>query len=259
MTTGQQTAPDAFRASAVPVERRSPMPAWAQVQRDIRRLIDQELPAGHQLPTERDLAEIYGVSRITIRQALTELANDGYVERRQGTGTFVADRPEVVQHDFGLTTPWRDRFTAAGLSASSLHLRDEPEEPEPYELRKLLGEEEAEARRVHLKRLHVVDDRAIGLTDSWVVRSVAPRLARRSLVDGSLSRTLQDVFGLRAEDTNHFLEVGAANAHEARLLNTTLDAPLFVILSVARLADGRLLETTRTVWLGSRVRFHYTS
>ncbi|MFF1306193.1 hypothetical protein [Streptomyces sp. NPDC058307] len=37
-----------------------------------------------------------------------------------------------------------------------------------------------------------------------------------------------------------------------------VDAPLFVVWSVSRLADGRLLETTRTVWLGSRVRFHYT-
>jgi GntR family transcriptional regulator len=234
------------------------MPAWAQVQRDLRRQIDQELPTGYQLPTERELSELYGVSRITIRQALGALSADGYIERRQGAGTFVADIPEPVQHDFALTTPWRDRFHAAGQGAQSIHLTDEPLAPEPHELTKLVTSEEASAKRLHLKRLHVVNDRAIGLTDSWVPESVAPGLADQVLIDGSLSRTLREAFDLVPSDTNHYLEVGAANSHEARLLNTTLDAPLFVVWSVARLDDGRLLDTTRTVWLGSRVRFHYT-
>ncbi len=234
------------------------MPAWAQVQRDLRQRIGQELPTGYQLPTERELSELYGVSRITIRQALGALAADGYVERRQGAGTFVADIPEPVQHDFALTTPWRDRFHAAGQTAQSLHLTDEPAEPAPRELVKLITPEEASAERLHLKRLHVVNDRAIGLTDSWVPEAVAPGLSDQPLIDGSLSRTLRDNFGLVPADTNHYLEVGAANSHEARLLNTTLDAPLFVVWSVARLDDGRLLDTTRTVWIGSRVRFHYT-
>ncbi|MFD4529724.1 GntR family transcriptional regulator [Streptomyces sp. NPDC058470] len=259
MSVVEGATTDRGRMSVHPVDRRSPMPAWAQVQRDLRRQIDQELQTGYRLPTERELSELYGVSRITIRQALGALAADGYVERRQGAGTFVADIPEPVQHDFALTTPWRDRFHAAGQTAKSVQLRDEPAEPEPHELIKLITPEEASVKRLHLKRLHVVNDRAIGLTDSWVPEPVAPGLSDRLLVDGSLSRTLREVFELVPADANHYLEVGAANSHEARLLNTTLDAPLFVVWSVARLEDGRLLETTRTAWLGSRVRFHYTS
>ncbi|MFB7493176.1 GntR family transcriptional regulator [Streptomyces sp. NPDC056161] len=258
MSTPHTPTTHPVRTFARPVDRRSPMPAWAQVHRDLRRQIDQELPAGCQLPTERDLSEIYGVSRITIRQALGGLAADGYVERRQGSGTFVADRPGPVQHDFGLSTPWRDRFTAAGQDARSIHLRDEPAVPEPYELSRLLTPEETAAKRVHLKRLHVVDQRAIGITDSWVVRALVPRLSRRTLIDGSVSRTLQEVYDLTPTTSNNYLEVGAATSHEAELLHATLDAPLFVVWTVSHLSDGRLLETTRTVWLGSRVRFHYT-
>ena len=80
-------------------------------------VMDQGVEAGLQLPTEKDLAAMYGVSRITVRQALAALADHGYVERRQGMGTFVADRPRLVQHDVGLMTPWRDRFRAAGEKA----------------------------------------------------------------------------------------------------------------------------------------------
>src|SRR3990170_8084009 len=119
---------------ATVVDRRSPLPAWAQVERNLRYVIDQGLEVGSQLPTENEMAAIYGVSRITIRQALSALADSDYVERRQGTGTFVVDRPRLVQHDFGLMTPWRDRFRAAGEEAESVHLADSPVGEEPYEL-----------------------------------------------------------------------------------------------------------------------------
>jgi GntR family transcriptional regulator len=61
----------------------------------------------------------------------------------------------------------------------------------------------------------VVNDRAIGLTDSWVSESTAPGLSDQVLIDGSLSRTLREALDLVPSDTNHYLEVGAANPHEA--------------------------------------------
>ncbi|MGO4689190.1 GntR family transcriptional regulator [Glaciibacter sp. 2TAF33] len=245
-------------SAAKPVDRKLPLPAWAQVERDMRSLIDQGLEIGSQLPPENELAAIYGVSRITVRQALSSLSDHGYVERRQGTGTFVADRPQLIQHDFGLTEPWRDRFQAAGHRAESRQLSEEPIEAEPYELARYLPESERDLNRVHFKRLHLVNDRPIGLTDSWVVSGVAPLKVKSKLIDGSLSKTLTH-HGVTAARIDHFLEVRIINSQEAELLQTNLDAPLFVDWSASRLPDGSLIETSRTVWLATRVRFHYVS
>ncbi|TAM67565.1 MAG: GntR family transcriptional regulator [Microbacteriaceae bacterium] len=244
-------------SAAKPVDRKSPLPAWAQIERDMRSLIDQGLEIGSQLPPENELASIYGVSRITVRQALSNLSDQGYVERRQGTGTFVADRPQLIQHDFGLTEPWRDRFQAAGQRAESVQLRDSGEDAEPYELAHNLPDGERDVPRIHFKRLHLVNDRPIGLTDSWVT-TAAPLDAKTELIDGSLSKTLA-LHNLSASRIDHHLEVGAVDSLEAELLQTSLDAPLFVDWSISRLADDTLLETSRTVWLGTRVRFHYVS
>lgn len=245
-------------AGAKPVDRRSPLPAWAQIERDMRSLIDLGVEIGSQLPTEKELASIYGVSRITVRQALSSLAEHGYVERRQGTGTFVADRPQLIQHDFGLTEPWRDRFKAAGQRAESVQLQDRQSEPEPYDLARSLTDTERELPRVHFKRLHLVNERPIGLTDSWLVANKAPLSATARLIDGSLSKTLA-VHDVSASRIDHYLEVGTVNSLEADLLQTSLDAPLFVDWSISRLPDASLLETSRTVWLATRVRFHYVS
>jgi len=244
-------------AKVTPVDRRSPMPAWAQVERDLRSVIDQGLEEGLQLPTENDLATMYGVSRITVRQALAALADLGYVERRQGMGTFVADRPRLVQHDFGLMTPWRDRFRAAGEEAVSVHLSDAAEEEEPYELSRELSPEERVGDRLHLKRLHLVNGKAIGLTDSWIAGAAASQLRGVPLQEGSVSKTL-DSIGLSSDHVEHFLEVRAVNASETVLLDAGVDAQVFVDWSIGR-SRGTLLETSRTVWLGTRVRFHYST
>ncbi len=253
MTIAASTHP--LAALATPVNRKSPMPAWAQVHRDLKGLIDQAADIGEQLPTELDLAAIYGISRITIRQALATLAQDGYVERRHGTGTFVADRPPLIQHDFGLMTPWRDRFRAAGEDAQSIHLTEGPPENEPYELANELEPAERDQPRLHLKRLHKVNGRPIGITDSWVAGPAVELLRDVELVEGSLSKTLEPL-GVSSTETHHFLEVRTVTRAEAALLQTSEDGTLFVDWSIGR-ADGELVETSRTVWLGSRVRFHY--
>src|SRR6476660_3993375 len=67
-----------------------PIPFYHQVYLDLRATIDDgRWPAGHQVPPERELAKSYGVSLITIRRALDELAREQRVERTRGRGTFV--------------------------------------------------------------------------------------------------------------------------------------------------------------------------
>lgn len=244
--------------AAIPVEKRSPLPAWAQVDRDLRRLIERDLQVGTQLPNERELSVLYGVSRITIRQALAGLELDGYVERRQGAGTFVSDRPKVVQHDFGLTTPWKERFAAGGHTAASVALRED-DEPQPWELVRLLPDSSRCAPVRHFKRAHQVDGRPIGITDSWINLDRVPDIAGTELVDGSMSKTLATQFGITNVTWDHFLEVGVATQEDAAELRTTVGAPVILVWSASHSPDGALVETSRTLWLASRVRFHYSS
>ncbi|KRE72719.1 GntR family transcriptional regulator [Arthrobacter sp. Soil762] len=246
-----------LEAKISPVDRTSPLPAWAQVERDLRAVMDQGLEAGLQLPTENDLSRMYKVSRITIRQALSALADLGYVERRQGMGTFVAERPRLVQHDFGLLVPWRDRFRAAGETATSVHIKDAAAESEPYEVSRELQTGERGTERLHLKRLHIVNEHPIGLTDSWLAGKAAEALQGRELVDGSVSKSLE-AEGVVPDQVDHFLEVRSVNSAETALLETVIDAQVFVVWSISR-QSGALVETARTVWLGSRVRFHYST
>lgn len=253
----ESIARDALHQWVSPVDKRLALPAWAQVERDLRLLIDHQrtLTIGDQLPTEKDLAVLYDVSRITVRQALAALADAGYVERRQGSGTFIADPPRPVQHELGLASPWRDRLRSAGDSADSVLLADVPVEEQPEELVRMIREKERSLPKLHLKRVHAVNGHRIGVTDSWLVGQSADVLRGVPLVDGSVSKTLA-AHGVRLTSFDNVLSVRGLTSAEAAYLDAAPETPAFVDWSVERMGDA-LAATSRTVWHGVRVRFHY--
>jgi GntR family transcriptional regulator len=92
-----------------------------------RRIEDGRFPSGSQLPSEPDLAAELSVSRATLREALQSLATEGVVRRRRGAGTFVAERPRMVNSldlNFGVT----EAIRAAGMRPGTrdAHYRVEP-------------------------------------------------------------------------------------------------------------------------------------
>src|SRR5690554_1844490 len=68
-------------------------PVYQQIQSDIReKILNNELKEGELIPSENELHKMYGVSRMTVRHALNNLVNDGYLYRHKGKGTFVSNR-----------------------------------------------------------------------------------------------------------------------------------------------------------------------
>jgi len=81
--------------------KRSAVPFFMQIKADmLRKIASGKLQPGTRLQPEREQAKIYGVSRITIVRAFSELAEEGYLRRVQGSGTFVADVIKPAENDF---------------------------------------------------------------------------------------------------------------------------------------------------------------
>lgn len=236
------------------------MPAWGQIVRDMRQRIDSgELSVGARLPTENRLAEQYGVSRITIRRALGSLADDGYVDRVHGTGTFVSARIAPVHHDLLLGGSWRSRLEADGHTTSSRLISTKVVAEVPYRVTNAVADgfepPELVGPWVFLERVQLVDEHPIGVSQSWLPSSLVPGLEAAPLSHGSLSRALDARFGIRVEYVDNRLLVGLASTQEAELLEAHVDVPLFVVVALNRLNNFELLEFSRTAWLASRVRF----
>jgi GntR family transcriptional regulator len=156
-----------------------------------------------------------------------------------------------------LSSSWRERFEQEGHASSSVLLESAQQAGLPAEMTARVEAAEAAGPFAFLKRVHHVDDRPIGTTESWVPVALAPGLAGGPLDGGSLSATLQNQYGLAAATVDSSLEAVLATAADAQLLDTVADVPLFVVAAVGRLKNNELLEISRTVWVGGRVRFRF--
>lgn len=141
------------------VDRESPIALYRQIADDLAGALRAQYRVGQRLPSESELMATYGVSRITVRQALGHLAARGLLVRQQGKGTFVA-APRVRQ-DLRQLTGFVDVLTAQGLAPETRLLTFGPQVAPPavHERLDLRGDDV-----LTFRRLYLLDGRPIALT-----------------------------------------------------------------------------------------------
>jgi GntR family transcriptional regulator len=235
-----------------PLDRSGRTPAWAQIEASLRTRIESgELGAGQRLPAERDMARRLGVSRMTVRQALAALADEGLVERGVGQGTFVSGVSKVT---FDLTRV--EGLTAAverqGMEAGArvLEARERPAPPAVARGLRL----QPGAAVVRVRRVRTAGGRPLALEDAWLPAARVPGLLERDL-RGSVTRILREDYALAMSSAIECLEPVAAGAFEARVLGVPVGSALMLVERVFSESGGRPLEYARDRHRGDRSRF----
>jgi DNA-binding GntR family transcriptional regulator len=239
------------------MNRDSPLPMYFQVALDLRRRIgDGEWEPGARIPPEVDLGEEYGVSRVTVRQALAELDKDGLVDRRRGSGTYVCESQQPLVRDVRLG----DGEIAATVGESvradvmDVGVIDSP----PAEIRHHLQLRPDDAA-LYLVRRIICNGQSASLARSWFNAEIVPGIEHSPKLSGSLPQLLAEEYGLKPVRAENQIEVVRSTPEEAALLDSAVDIPFVVVTTTSYLPDGRPLEFSQTEWLSDRVRFQVTS
>jgi DNA-binding GntR family transcriptional regulator len=242
------------------IDRSSPLPAYFQIARDLRRRIaESEWRTGEAIPAEPALAREYAVSRVTVRQALADLVKDDLLERRRGSGTYVRDFPRPLVYDLGLTTgALAARLRERGFENRAEVLESARLDDPPADVRHRL-QIPGPGAAVFMVRRVIINGQPAAIYRSWFNAALVPGLERSVRLAGSLSVELGEAYGLVPVRSENAIEVVRSTREEARLLGSSGDVPLLVVTATTYLADGRPLEHAQLGWLGDRVRFHVTA
>lgn len=181
----------------MPVDRSADIPAHAQVFDDLQRLIESgELEPGGKLPTELQLADQYGVNRLTVRQALAELRRSGLVVPKQGIGTFVAQRLEPLEVELNpgdwLVEQERGAQAAAELGQTiTEELIDVAEVEAPAHVAEHLGR----GRVLWIESCHHIDGSPSIRSQYWTRSALAPEAVTQRAAAGFGHAVLREIVG----------------------------------------------------------------
>jgi GntR family transcriptional regulator len=228
----------------------SPVPRYAQLAALFRRRIERGVwPSGTQLPTLEDLTSEFGVARVTVRQAVQLLAQDGLVSAQRGRGTFVTAHPG---RDASL------RLATSLAALADMYRDDEPkltliEETEA--MPRLVPADGTPARRYrHLKRVHSREGVAYCVIsiylDERVFRKAPQRFRRHTVVP-----VLLDLPGVTIARAWQTLAIGAADLEVARLIGMPVNAPVAEVRRVCRDADGTVIYLGEVTYRGDYIHF----
>ncbi len=237
-----------------PIDTRSPIPLYYQVEADLRALLNSDrVMAGDLLPTEHDLAEAYGVGRHTIRTALSRLVNDHLIVRKAGHGTVV--QPREDRRQFSLARSFTHQMAAMGLQARSVVLAQEirtVQAGDPRALSDLIGKP-----CLILERLRLGNDEPLGLQRAFVMLERCPGLEQMDFGVHSLYEVLSNTYHLVITTITHTISAVAADKRQAHLLRIEAHAPLLVVTTYATLDSGEIIESSVTAYRADK--YEYTT
>ena len=239
-----------------PIHSASAVPAYVQVDQDLRQRIQAgKYPDHARLPPEQILARLYGVSRVTLRQALQRLADAGLLTRRHGVGTIITPLPEVTL-DLRPLAGITQQLRQAGYSPELKILeRDRRAPPEDTAVALQLTRQTA---AIVIRRLVSAEGYPLAHLTSWLPEDSFPGLLERPLSsDEDLWTVMTDSYSQVPASVENVLELTPSTAQESELLGVAFDMPLFKLVATIANDRGRPIEHSTSYWTTSRVRLHF--
>ncbi|UUN26004.1 GntR family transcriptional regulator [Streptomyces sp. FIT100] len=231
------------------------LPLWYQVSQSLRASILGRRPHDPlRLPTEEQLAEHYGVSVLTMRQALKELESEGLISRHRRRGTFIepgarrgAPRRLLGSIDAIVAQQSGERTTVLGHGTA----------PVPGEL----AEHFTDLDEVVMYRRLRCDGES-GEPTNWAENAVRPDIAAgidvADLERWPMTKVLRDVVGVRISRVTDTVEARLADPETAELLQVPLLSPILHYTGVTYDDEGRVVDVARIRYRGDRFSFSVT-
>lgn len=225
-------------------------PLYLQLQ---RRLIDAmaqgALPPGASLPAERDIAAMTGLSRVTVRKAIEALVASGQLVQKRGSGTYVAPKVERLEQALSLLTSFTEDMARRGKSVESHWISRSVQPPTPEEVMALgLGAGDRVAR---LERVRRSDGVPLAIERASIPTQVLPD---PEVVGTSLYAVLERS-GQRPVRAVQRISAANLGPRDAELLGVTPGAAGLKIERIGYLANGRVVEFTRSLYRGDAYDF----
>lgn len=237
------------------LHRQAPDPLYLQLKHSlVAEIVSGRYRSHQRLPSERELANRFRVSRMTVRQALMELMREGTIYTRVGKGTFVAE-PKIDQQLRALTGFCQDVRARGGRPGSRvLEARVIPATPDIAAALRV----SPDAEIILLSRVRLADDIPLAVETAYLPFARFPLLLHHDFSVESLYSVLEQEYGLHLTQAEQSIEAALANAREIELLQLTPPAAVLKMRRLTLNGNGEPVEYVLSTYRGDRFKFRST-
>lgn len=234
------------------LDRKSNDPLHLQIKNILLDKITNQLwKPGDCIPSERELCENYGVSRITIRKSLADLEREGVIHKIQGKGTFVTSE-KFVQPLMKLRS-FSEDMRERGFIPSSKILMFEIIPSNKFVSKKLEIPNASDV--ILLQRLRMADNEPMAIETAYLISPLCNPLLHQLKSGDSLYKLIYENLGIELGSAQQSIEVGTVNGWEANLLNLVDKSLVLLTQRLTFTKDGKPIEFVTSKYRGDRYKF----
>jgi GntR family transcriptional regulator len=234
------------------LRRQHPIPLYQQLAATLRAQIESgQYGTHHRLPSERELSQAFGVSRMTVRQALEALTRAGLIYGRVGKGTFVSE-PKIDQQ-LAMLTSFSEEIHRRGAAPSS-HILRAARISATKEVASAL-QLDPKASVYTIARVRLSNNLPLAVEYAFLPAHLCPDLLSHDFARESLYNVLRQQYNWRLVRAQQHVEARLANDEEIKLLAIKRPAPILAMERITLVEQGFPIEYVRSAYRGDRYTF----
>jgi phosphonate metabolism transcriptional regulator PhnF len=217
------------------------IPYYKQIADAIKRhIVEGVYEKNRQIPTELEMSNLFNVNRHTVRQAITELANEGVLSKVRGVGTFVSGSKKVIDYRVSNRTSFSENILKLGLKPKAKILKTQEIEADKKIAHHLNIEP---GDKVHmLEILRMANEQPAILTTSYLPVTAVPGLIDKLGNFKSLYETLEKEYSLKPTRTKSFFKADFPILEDSIALDIPKNQPVLVVESIMKTEEKKVVE-----------------
>lgn len=213
------------------IDKNSPIPVYYQLKNDfIKKIASGVWKAGECISSERELCEIYDVSRMTIRQAIGELVQEGILTRKKGKGTFVCEQKVNQKDMMSFTEMIKQSGRSLETKVVEFEIIDTPEDIQDVFILD---------RLYKISRKRIVDNECIAVETVYIPVDYCGHL-NKEMLEGSLYKVLEG-FGYIITNSNSSIVAVNVDDEIRKILECEINTPILKVVSKTFTNTDKLL------------------
>ena len=231
------------------------LPRYYQIKAIIKKwIVEKEFNVGDRIPSENELAARFDVSRLTVRQAVSQLVQEGFLTTRRGAGTYVTDNQELInRYNIEFSGFMDDLFYLASRSKTKSAVVKRIKTPKF--IRSKLQLPEADKDIIQIKRVRFINNRSFAYTINYIPVAVGEKIKKTALFKKPLLQILEQDFGIEFTEAFQTMQASFCDQEIAAKLSIPAGSPVLFVERIMYVKNRVPFEVVQSSYRGDLYKY----